>query len=366
MSTMEYNGKNLIFVGYQNEGEHGWQPHSVIAGGDHYDFNFCKRDGCTYQHLSGSGPNNKEILLHPFIDPSEVRERVWCAPGIRMVISGVQLTPENAREFGYEILDSVEANPFDEACEGDTEYCCVCHDDLPNDRTCSHLQWNEHSGVYCGCGASETSITDTHISLYRLLALLDHKTLDVLCDEFRKKSPYIEWRPYYSELVISSRYPRTSIDLSSLQDELESEERYSEGLGWLHSLDEDSADWNALTLGWVVMFKRSRYAVSNVKFYHHWIPSDDVEKWLTADLKETPLIVTEEDLSQNRCANTIHFLRMPEMTEAVVLMPREDEKRVEYVTLSVAKTQETPEGIAVWFGRVLRSHGKYHYLRSGT
>lgn len=127
---------------------HNGRPFSVITkGGEHYDFEYCKRDGLVYYNLSGTGGPRKTRLEAPrFCEPKKTVKgvRVWVRADMTLIDERGR-TVRKHESRGYRLLKRLPGNPFerDDVCEGQTVHCTKCRDYLPDDadRPCAHLWW---------------------------------------------------------------------------------------------------------------------------------------------------------------------------------------------------------------------------------
>lgn len=132
-----------------------------------YNFDWCRRDKSLYYHLSGSGgrfyvsPICKEYRKPP-------RAAIWYDDGfVRPTNAGNSshrpLSNGTLVKWGYDVLGKPvsilgnTANPFDEACHGETVYCSRCNDWLPEESTCRHCYWCDECAIFstpserCSC-----------------------------------------------------------------------------------------------------------------------------------------------------------------------------------------------------------------------
>jgi hypothetical protein len=121
---------------------HGDVPHSVTAGSDIYDFDYCKRDDCVYYRLSGSGFGPIELARMAFPETPAGRCGLWLAPGESATVDGGSAL----EAAGYDLITEQPPNPFDDAIEESTYWCEWCDDYLPYDDSslgigagCEHL-----------------------------------------------------------------------------------------------------------------------------------------------------------------------------------------------------------------------------------
>ncbi len=137
----------LIRVEYRDD-----RPFSVTTqrdggGWDEYDFDWCRRDGNLYYHMSGGGPAQSFIEVGRFVAPSPNPAdwaKIWAAPGI-ILRDGAET---DLAVLGYERIAEPLGDPFEDAIDEDTHYCELCDDYLPwtTDTLCEHLH-------FCGnCG----------------------------------------------------------------------------------------------------------------------------------------------------------------------------------------------------------------------
>ena len=187
----------IVFIEYSND-----RPFAVVTddgGADYYDFDWCKSNEQLYYHCSGGGGSAKEIVLSHFSDPSPPLQKIWAAEGVGFVELvdkdgewvNVAIDAERVRAMGYEVIDKplnitpflseydqknkdAIFNPFDAACESETEYCSICDDRFPDDSTCRHLFWSDDGG-WSGVGSDEGKIAELEAKVDDLIARLSKK-----------------------------------------------------------------------------------------------------------------------------------------------------------------------------------------------
>jgi hypothetical protein len=185
---MRSSGRELLAVFFCDEGGKPWlnalsvsEPKGVNDKGeeyrslDHYDVEWCKRDGCYLYHMSGGGgrwPQQVEGLYWR-TDGFRVKERAakWCAGDgdgidyaktkyirLRNRTRRLSLLPKafrgakhyehnfpgKARVTSGDLLDWLGQN----ARQEDAVFCCECADDLPADDLCEHCWWCDSIGWY--------------------------------------------------------------------------------------------------------------------------------------------------------------------------------------------------------------------------
>ena len=99
-----------------------------------------------------------EYIARLDVDAGRFALAVWWNRQIGVPVSGRTvrrrvLSDATVRRWGYDILTAPlplgrTANPFDEGCEGATEYCARCGDCLPTENLCAHVWYCEICGVY--------------------------------------------------------------------------------------------------------------------------------------------------------------------------------------------------------------------------
>lgn len=142
-------------------GKHEPNGHSLCC----FDFDWCRRYGMLYQHMSGCGGDIRAVLgclANPTEPPSW---EFWAAPGLPLYRAGKSWRrPIRVRnqvemiDHGYRPLrqprlltawDGTKSrNPFDAAEHDSTVYCRRCKDDLPSDNVCEHLYWCDDCGEW--------------------------------------------------------------------------------------------------------------------------------------------------------------------------------------------------------------------------
>lgn len=122
-----------------------------------YDFNYCRRDGTVYYHLSGGGGT---FYLNRYCEPQPPPACLWydsklVAPTNDRIHKRYP-SAATIRKWGYEIVSAPltvdfvngEQNPFNNAVHGEVEYCTKCHDHIPEDSLCEHIWWCEKCSVH--------------------------------------------------------------------------------------------------------------------------------------------------------------------------------------------------------------------------
>jgi hypothetical protein len=177
------NSERITVIEYGLETVHGMPTHvplSVSSLGNQYDFEWCRRNGSSYYHLSGAGyrvgyghftlaeyckkrPRHLIWYDPTFISPaiySHIKRR---SRGVRSKVR------QRMNRLGYFrikqpliLFGGETANPFEwlESQQGECEYCRVCKDWLPVDywgeSVCEHIDWCEEHAMWCGPGADDS------------------------------------------------------------------------------------------------------------------------------------------------------------------------------------------------------------------
>lgn len=164
----------------------GW-PHQVVTESTHvnrysgatwpsgstYDFDYCGPRHGLWFNDSGSG--GRTYAIGRFSDPPSLPGKLWLADGVELVdYQGNPVTPEQAREWGYDMLAEPllvdgDVNPFTHACEGKTTECTVCGERMPEDYKCQHLLEPDCSGNgFYGCGSIDNEPAEHKEGLFSL------------------------------------------------------------------------------------------------------------------------------------------------------------------------------------------------------
>lgn len=355
---MTYNDKPISGISYLWQGG-AWRPHEVVVGGGIWDFEWCRDANALVYNKSGGGPSISKWHCSKFIDAPKLCAKLWLAPGI--VLTGDNdepITKKQARARGVQVIDKPiehdgKINPFDYAdYESQTVYCSVCKCSHPDSEgsICRHVVYEEYTGNgFClGVGATEgLDIEEAHRSLRRWLRTLSKK-------EVRS----------YMERISSRKFDGLSnrdVDLHDFHRELNYEERYQAGIGWIKSLDKKTRYANMLTAGWLWQFlEEDRHSVSIDLLTLIW-PTDDamLDRLLSYD-KDNPSLLQNEklviDLSkyETTCANSVRFKREPEKTEEVIFWPKGERMiRERRIVLSIAEVKRNGNMVTLTFGRIL-------------
>lgn len=217
-------------------GPHGPKQH---FGVDHFDFEWSKRDACSYFHKSGGGPFKAVTLLA--VEGSILR--IWAADCVSLVDSeGRPITYRRALDLGYERLDAPLGDPFEDGIEGQCEYCAVCDDWLPDDSLCSHPFEDVRTGEVVGPG-SEDSIRyakDDVLAAVRRLGCA--RTL-------RRALPkgHEVWDDGIFGVTVGPSRSRGR----SFPAEIDRDTRAEVGLQWLCALSSKTTTANAAVLAWL-------------------------------------------------------------------------------------------------------------------
>jgi len=203
----------------------GYMPWSVVTSKASYDFEWCKRDDQLYYHDVGS----PSII----IDAADFDgRRIWVADDVTIKTGAYpdyeEITVAEARKRGWPLMRKPALltrfgkrtrNPFEAAGSEDTpcEYCDVCHDMLPSEEECDHMEWVEGHGVV-GLGVSGYRWEDHAPSLgaiihacpdladdlaRRMLATTCRYQSETVYDRIWQRlthEPYACWSAYYDEL----------------------------------------------------------------------------------------------------------------------------------------------------------------------
>jgi len=140
----------IVLAEYQGGHLFALTVERVTGGHDHYDFDWCRRDGTLYYHLSGFGAADKVIDLGDLVEQPDEPMLYYLAPGYRC----------KGGHWMTRITEPLDADPFAHASEGTVRCCEQCGDYLPQDRDvlCAHLEWchdcadyTPRTGGACDC-----------------------------------------------------------------------------------------------------------------------------------------------------------------------------------------------------------------------
>ncbi len=353
------DGEPVVLIEYQKH-RAGWKPHSVVAGGSYYDFDWCAADGVLAYHNSGGGGSTGEVYeLGAYCDAPKLCAKLWYdRDRVKLTHEGRPIADKEARALGYQVIrEPLDRNPFDDldADEDGTTWCVQCRARHPDGRMCNHVVWNDGGNGYClGCGAEDVDFSAAQVSLYRLLRMLPAAGVEKVLRACLNAHCCVN-------------EPQDLLD--QFDRELDYEARYWPGIAWLSSLDHKCKEALALTAGWVWAFERKQWQaqcyVPGHQFIRH-LPMPELAEWLALDpldprqLHDRPLRVSLN--FKARSLNDKLFLENPAKCVEMMLWPPEGtDGRViceNSLTLSVAKVaRNPPAAVEIYFGAVIERNG---------
>lgn len=156
----------LVLIEYHDDAGI-WRPFRVETSDGRrfatFDFDWCKRDETMYYENVGSSPDQGTIHVDRLCDGG--RGRIWINPDYTPVENSREREPiPDVSALGYDRVEGDPVDPFADADEGDTTYCNICDDHLPNaDYVCDHVWWCGSDGWWRGAtgeGAEEQPCDD--------------------------------------------------------------------------------------------------------------------------------------------------------------------------------------------------------------
>lgn len=129
-------------------------PHRAITVHNDYDFNPVENNGMNYYHASGSGLHKNTMDVGQLVDTTD-KCIIWHHPSIKLVDhEGKELEEYDLSRRGYRTVKELP-NPFDDACEGKTRYCCVTKQNWTDDQPSPYMVYMEKIGDFGGTGAGD-------------------------------------------------------------------------------------------------------------------------------------------------------------------------------------------------------------------
>jgi len=131
---------------------------------------YCKRDGCYYQHEAGSWTGR--LYLGKLVDGA--RHRLWAHPDITFsrITNDDPLIESEIAELGYDLIDGPTPSLAEFwMTDGVTYYCERCEDSLPEGDPCECVFWCDACGAYWDrwsepcehyCGACQVELHTGH------------------------------------------------------------------------------------------------------------------------------------------------------------------------------------------------------------
>lgn len=259
------DGKAIQVVEWQHYAGQ-WRLRAVYTTSSCYDFAYSEHDGNTYYRDVGGGVRDR-YTVHPFADTSKVSGRIFSACEL-VDSSGNKLTAKTLRQLGYQRVKELPENPFENAVEGDVEWCEVCKTHVPTDDRCRHIQESfDGNGYVYGSGASDLDVADTKRSLIRLFEWMPETALQLMADIISDPN-YSGLRHSDSLLGGDCSFEFRSdgkwlwLTLEPLAKDGDADDRYRAGIAWLYSLDNKTQLQNCLTAGWIWEYLNHRYVKS--------------------------------------------------------------------------------------------------------
>lgn len=163
-----------------------------------------------------------------------------------------------------------------EECEQDKSYCSIC--DEWADRCwggCRHVNWDQTSGIECGCGTYDLTPEDHRESFDVLLSqfaiLKTHDDDPLLPEMLRLIERNNFWTRWFGPLIggppdLELRYEKRfkthkeCIEVATIPGHIQEDwgedviEHMQRGMGWLTSLDTKTKEANKITAGWIREF----------------------------------------------------------------------------------------------------------------
>ncbi|MBW8035698.1 MAG: hypothetical protein FVQ79_08735 [Planctomycetes bacterium] len=265
--------ETIICIEYDSDD----RPFNVTTqdgGMSHYDFDWCEGAGL-YYHCSGGGPRGG-IVLSKFANPEPPR-KIWAAPGIKFVKQTrdgndwkeIELTIEQIRAMGHEIISEPvnlssmgkdTCNPFDVGYEGETVYCGICRERMPDEDLCRHVFWDRFIGMYSGVGSDEGKVEDYKDDILFFISKMSKPVVEKILHALTTNSI---WLQFHGELLGSSQIELNGDDVWH-NDILEDVDEYDDLKGegeeckfvtggeWLASLEgKKTKKTNALVAEWI-------------------------------------------------------------------------------------------------------------------
>jgi hypothetical protein len=156
---MQYDDEEIVAVIYhETDGE--WRPHAIqtrtprrefVAGvtrserprlpgyfAEHYDSNYSKAYRSLYVHNSGCGGDGNDVHVHAYVEAEAMPGRIWLHPEAYLTTwsaeekRSVPMDRSGLAAMGYQLLPELPSDPFEDTCEGDTTWCDVCEDNIPD------------------------------------------------------------------------------------------------------------------------------------------------------------------------------------------------------------------------------------------
>lgn len=363
---MEHDNEPIVVILYHRE-KRKWVPWDVHTTSSEYPFDTCGKRGL-YFHLAGTSMAGLagEVDLNAdgwrVSDLSKCDTAIWYDHSrIKLLADKKPISDAQAKQYGFRVLKEAD-NPFDDANEGETDWCQICQEHHPSDNMCNHVYWADDGGGNClGCGAQDVDYNEARDSLYRLLDVLSADAVSGLLRNLMSR----KYRLRRSDSCLGGHL-RIAIGpawfyllAETLGDEIDYERRYWPGIAWLYSLP----DWHvatAMTAGWVYQWIQegsgiagrtsTLYLTTTVEGLQPWIR---LNPKYPGDLHDH--VFTFKRPKKARDAHLSAFLKDPSSTRAVVLMTEDKFGDVEQrITMTIASVSVSEgDTMKLQFGRII-------------
>lgn len=134
-------------IEYHREADGAVRPFAVtMQGGALFDFTWCASEGVLRYHQSGFGPPPTEHDVSAYVDGAkwapEARHPLYVAPYIALRHEGKPVDPKELGRFGQTLIEQPLGDVFEDADEGETDYCASCEDFYGSDgQGCAHIEF---------------------------------------------------------------------------------------------------------------------------------------------------------------------------------------------------------------------------------
>jgi hypothetical protein len=218
---------------------------------------------------------------------------------------GNELNTKDLRALGYQRIEELTKNPFDNAVEGEVDYCNVCQTCVPTEDGCRHIcDSYDGNGRSLGTGANDLDVQETKRCMIRFFEWIPKEALELLAEVITHQS-FSGLQHSDSILGGDCRYDFRSeagwvwLYLEPLADDGDVDKRYRPAIAWLYSLDDKTRMQNYLTAGWIWEYcnGKCRPSVVSVEIVEMPIPLIECE---LGERPEYTLQVTSNQLGQYR------------------------------------------------------------------
>lgn len=217
---------------------------------EYFDIDYFRKSDMLYYHKSGGGGKCLNVYRE---------HKYWAANRITVMANDDQGEEILALKENLIAIPEKYSGPIDDwACDGETVWCTVCQDNLPNDDICRHLFWSKSRRWWAGTGDSDGDRWIKEIKESVFSVLNKSKLADVIEKAIAKNNFKLEWSGTifgYDRVDFwfdGQRYGDEFTD--DLTDE--EEEAMSDGMGWLNGLDENAVEARKLTIEWINEYNR--------------------------------------------------------------------------------------------------------------